>query len=236
MNIPASGSFSHYADELLCRGFCVLPEVLNAVECRDFTAQYDREQRYRSTIDMSRYNFGSGQYRYFADPLPERVAKLRARFYELLVGAANTWSQRVNSEQHFPARFPDYEREQQGHRQTTPTPLILRYRAGDYNCLHQDISGEHYFPYQLIIALSQRGQDFEGGELVLTQQRPRMQTIPHIVKLDRGDCVIVAARHHPSAGKRGYYRSAFRHGVAQVTGGERYSLGIIFHNYASATG
>ncbi len=232
MNVPAPAAFAPYADALLSRGFCRLPGLLSAGECRDFIAQYDREQQYRSTIDMARYNFGSGQYRYFADPLPERIAQLRAQFYELLVATANTWSQRMKRGEGFPARFADYEKTQHGHQQTTPTPLILRYHPGDYNCLHQDISGEHYFPYQMIIALSQPGRDFDGGELVFTQQRPRMQTIPHIVIPQQGDVVIVTAKHHPCLGKRGYYRSEFRHGVAEVTRGERFCLGIIFHNYA----
>ncbi len=231
MKIPAAASFTSFADTLLERGFCLLPGVLSAAECRDFVSQYGREQCYRSTVDMARYNFGSGQYRYFDAPLPGRIARLRAGFYELLVRAAESWSQRMRSEQCFPAAFTEYEEAQRRCHQITPTPLILRYRSGDYNCLHQDISGEHYFPYQMIIALSQQGQDFEGGELVLTQQRPRMQTVPHIVKPNRGDCVIVASKYHPCAGKRGHYRTTFRHGVAEITGGERYSLGIIFHNY-----
>jgi hypothetical protein len=232
LKIPSDASFSPYADTLLSDGFCLLPQVLSAAECRDFIAQYDREQCYRSTVDMARYNFGSGQYRYFDTPLPERIARLRARFYELLVQPARVWAQRVKVDDFYPATFADFERSQHLRNQTKPTPLILRYTSGDYNCLHQDIFGENYFPYQMIFFLSQQGRDFEGGELILTQQRPRMQTIPHIVKPDRGDSVIVASKYHPCAGKRGNYRTTFKHGVGKITSGERYSLGIIFHNYA----
>ena len=233
MKIPDSASFVPHAERLLSDGFCVLPQVLNARECLDFIAQYDREQLYRSTVDMARHNFGSGQYRYFDTPLPQCIAQLRTQFYELLVAPAQVWAQRAKVKDNYPATFSAYEALQRRRKQTKPTPLILRYTAGDYNCLHQDISGESYFPYQMIFFLSQQGQDFEGGELVLTQQRPRMQTIPHIVKPDRGNCVIIASKYHPCAGKRGHYRTTFRHGVGKITDGERFSLGIIFHNYAA---
>jgi hypothetical protein len=232
LKIPDSSSFVPCAESLLSDGFCLLPRVLNAAECRGFIAQYDKEQIYRSTVDMARHNFGSGQYRYFDKPLPERITHLRTRFYELLVEPARVWAQRVKVDDSYPATFKAFEASQQRRKQTKPTPLILHYSAGDYNCLHQDISGESYFPYQMIFFLSQHGRDFEGGELVLTQQRPRMQTIPHVIKPDRGDCVIIASKYHPCAGKRGSYRTTFKHGVGKVTHGERYSLGIIFHNYA----
>lgn len=232
MKIPDNASFAACAESLLEDGFCLLPKVLGAAECKDFVAQYDRSQLYRSTVNMTRYNFGSGQYRYFDAPLPDRIEQLRKRFYELLAEPANIWAQRASVEGRYPPSFKAYQASQRRCRQTKPTPLILRYTAGDYNCLHQDISGESYFPFQVIFSLSQQGQDFEGGELVLTQQRPRMQTIPHVLKPERGDCVIIASKYHPCPGKRGYYRSNFRHGVGKITGGERYSLGIIFHNYA----
>ena len=232
MKIPDSTSFAPCAERLLNDGFCLLPRVLSAVECRDFIAQYDKEQLYRSTVDMARYNFGSGQYRYFDTPLPERIAHLRERFYELLVEPAQDWAQRVKVNNIYPATFKAFETSQQRCNQTKPTPLILHYTSGDYNCLHQDISGESYFPYQMIFFLSQQGRDFEGGELVLTQQRPRMQTIPYVIKPDRGDCVIITSKYHPCAGKRGNYRTTFKHGVGKITDGERYSLGIILHNYA----
>ena len=232
MKIPDSSSFAPCAERLLSDGFCLLPQVLNAAECRGFIAQYDKEQIYRSTVDMARHNFGSGQYRYFDKPLPERITHLRTRFYELLVEPARVWAQRVKVDDSYPATFKAFEASQQRRKQTKPTPLILHYGAGDYNCLHQDISGESYFPYQVIFFLSQHGRDFEGGELVLTQQRPRMQTIPHVIKPDRGDCVIIASKYHPCAGKRGSYRTTFKHGVGKVTHGERESLGIIFHNDA----
>lgn len=233
MNLPDPSRFAPYGEDLIDNGFCVVPGLLSAAECQAFVGQYDNEAQYRSTIDMARYNFGSGQYRYFDAPLPEQVQELRKRFYELLVGPASVWAERARIAIEFPATFAEYEAAQHNRRQTRPTPLILRYRPGDYNCLHQDISGEQFFPYQMIIVLNQQGEDFNGGDLVLTQQRPRMQTVPYVLKPTQGDCVIFASKYHPCRGQRGYYRTKFRHGVAALTAGERYSLGIIFHNFAA---
>ena len=232
MKIPDHQSFAPWEETLIGDGYCLVPQVLDDGDCRQFIAQYAREQLYRSTINMQRHNFGSGQYRYFDEPLPQHIMCLRKEFYELLAPSAQNWAVRAKVNASYPATFRAFEASQHREGQKRPTPLILRYTAGDYNCLHQDISGDSYFPYQLIFLLSEPGQDFDGGELVLTQQRPRMQTIPHIVRPNRGDCVIITSNYHPCEGKRGTYRTTFRHGVGKITRGERYSLGIIFHNYS----
>ena len=199
---------------------------------RQFIAQYENERLYRSTIAMQRYNFGRGQYRYFAAPLPETIMQLRRGFYELLTRSANIWARRAKIGSTYPATYSEFEVSQYSQNQSKSTPLILRYTKGDYNCLHQDISGETYFPYQMVFVLSQQGEEFEGGEIILTQQRPRMQTIPHVIKPNKGDCLIISSNYHPCQGARGTYRTTFRHGVGKIIDGERYSLGIIFHNYA----
>jgi len=233
LQLPDTTGFAPYEDALLNEGFCLIPQVLNNLECQQFIAQYENEQLYRSTIEMKRYNFGQGQYRYFDAPLPKSIMALRRNVYARLVKPANTWATLAKINTTYPARYDDFEASQHSQNQTKPTPLILRYTTGDYNCLHQDISGESYFPYQMIIVLSQRGKDFEDGDIILTQQRPRMQTIPHVIKPNKGDGLIIASNYHPCQGTRGTYRTTFKHGVGKVTRGERFSLGIIFHNYAA---
>lgn len=232
MQLPDATRFAPYEKALLADGFCLIPQVLDEGDCRQFISQYEKEQLYRSTVEMQRYNFGRGQYRYFAAPLPATILQLRRGFYELLCHTANSWAGLAKMNITYPATYEAFEASQQRHQQTKPTPLILRYTEGDYNCLHQDIAGEFYFPYQIIFVLSRREEDFTGGDIVLTQQRPRMQTIPHVIKPNRGDGLIICSNHHPCQGSRGTYRTTFRHGVGKITHGERYSLGIIFHNYA----
>lgn len=232
MKLPDPTQFDAYEATLREAGYCVIPQVLNKDDCQHFIAQYENEQLYRSTINMQRYNFGSGQYRYFNAPLPETILQLRRGFYELLRPCANQWAKLAKVDATYPKTYTAFERSQLSQNQTKPTPLILRYAQGDYNCLHQDISGEVYFPYQLILVLSQMGKDFDGGEIIFTQQRPRMQTIPHVVNPNRGDCLVLSSNYHPCLGSRGTYRTTFRHGVGKITRGERYSLGIIFHNYS----
>jgi len=232
LQLPDATSFISYENTLLTDGFCLIPKVLNESDCQQFIAQYKNEQLYRSTIEMKHYNFGSGQYRYFTAPLPEAIMQLRLSFYELLSKAANNWARRAKINMIYPVTHSEFEEYQRRENQTKSTPLILRYTKGDYNCLHQDISGEVYFPYQIIFVLSQQRKDFEGGEIILTQQRPRRQMIPHIIKPNKGDCLIISSNYHPCQGARGTYRTTFRHGVGKITDGERYSLGIIFHNYA----
>jgi len=232
LQLPDASSFVAYENVLLTDGFCLIPEVLNEDDCQHFIAQYKNAQLYRSTIEMQRYNFGSGQYRYFAAPLPATIMQLRRGFYGLLSKSANNWARLAKMNTTYPVTFSEFEASQHSQNQTKPTPLILRYTKGDYNCLHQDIAGGIYFPYQMIFILSQQGEEFEGGEIILTQQRPRMQTIPHVIKPNKGDCLIISSNHHPCRGTRGTYRTTFRHGVGKITDGECYSLGIIFHNYA----
>ncbi|WP_119343693.1 2OG-Fe(II) oxygenase [Facilibium subflavum] len=218
---------------LQSEGFCVVKNVLKPETCLLLRDLYDKNQYYRSTIDMQRYNFGKGQYRYFDYPFPDIISRLRRYFYEKLVDCANEWSQKMVQESSFPDEFCEFERLQYQANQTKPTPLVLRYQQGDYNCLHQDVTSEKYFPYQMIFLLSKREVEFSGGEIILAQQRPRMQTIAHVVNLDLGDALILSAKYHPAPGVRGYYKSSFKHGVSKVLQGERYSLGIIFHNYVT---
>lgn len=179
---------------------------------------------------MQRHGFGQGEYQYFAYPLPSIVAELRGAFYERLVGIANDWHAALGIARRFPASHETFLQECAAAGQTLPTPLLLRYRANDYNCLHQDIYGEHVFPLQLTVLLSEPGRDFAGGEFVLTEQRPRMQSRAEVVPLRRGEAVIFAVRHRPVNGRRGAYRVNLRHGVSRLRRGERYTCGVIFHD------
>lgn len=232
MRLPSAKQFSGYQSQLLTEGYCLIPQVLSTNDCQQFIQQYNNQQLYRSSVDMQRYHFGRGQYKYFKAPLPNYIEQLRQGFYELLAATANHWAKQVNKSYFFPSHYQEFEQSQLEQNQTKTTPLILRYQKNDYNCLHQDISGDNYFPYQMIFVLSQSGKDFQGGEIVLSQQRPRMQTIAHVLNPKQGDCLIISANYHPCPGKRGNYRTIFKHGVAKISAGERYSLGIIFHNYA----
>ncbi|MEO0998136.1 MAG: 2OG-Fe(II) oxygenase [Pseudomonadota bacterium] len=214
-------------------GYTMLPAVLNHDECGALAALYgDPDTDFRATINMARHNFGRGEYRYFDHPLPAAVAELRAAFYPHLARIANDWSHRLGDD----TQWPD---ELEGlldlcHRggQRRPTPLLLRYRTGDYNCLHQDLYGDIQFPLQVIVQLSARGKDFDGGELVLVEQRPRMQSRPIVVDLPQGAAAIVPVRYRPVRGARGWRRTQMRHGVSAVTAGTRQTLGLIFHDAA----
>jgi uncharacterized protein len=213
------------------RGFTVIRAVLAQKTCREIAAVYGHDRQFRSRIDMERYGFGRGEYKYFNYPLPPIVQQIRSSFYPHLAPLANEWLARLGSKR---PRYPKTLAEfiEQCHRagQKRPTPLTLKYGAGDFNCLHQDLYGEIVFPFQVTFFLSERGKDFTGGEFVLAEQRPRKQSRVEVLSPSQGDAVIFAVHHRPVQGSRGYYRANLRHGVSTVRSGERYTLGIIFHD------
>jgi len=215
-------------------GAAVLPGLLQPQECRSLAALYDGggEGTFRSRVVMERHGFGRGEYQYFGYPLPQRVAQLREALYPRLVATANRWSETMGLGQHFPPTHAEYLARCHAAGQARATPLMLRYGPGDYNCLHQDLYGEHVFPLQVVVLLSEPGRDFEGGEFVLVEQRPRMQSRPLVVPLAQGDAAVFAVRHRPVQGTRGPYRVALRHGVSRIRRGHRTTLGIIFHDAA----
>jgi len=216
---------------LSSRGYAAAPTpVLDADECRELMALYDDDRRFRSRIDMTRYRFGEGEYKYFANPLPPLVRTLRERLYPPLADVANRWMEQLEESERYPERLETFLERCAASGQTRPTPLLLRYEAGGYNCLHQDIYGDVAFPLQAVVFLSKPGVDHEGGEFLLVEQRPRAQSRAEVVVLERGEAVIFPNRHRPVAGARGAYRATVRHGVSRVTAGERLSLGVIFHD------
>jgi hypothetical protein len=210
-----------------------LPGLLNAAQCRWLSSRYDDPTvGFRSTVQMSRHHYGRGEYRYFGYPLPDLVAALREAFYPRLAAIANRWRGRLGEDARWPARLSELIGRCQANGQVRPTPLLLRYRAGDYNCLHQDVYGGVLFPLQVIVLLSDPGSEFEGGELVLTEQRARRQSRPVVVPMQQGDAVIVPVTTRPEMGPRGYRRVNVRHGVSAVRSGARSTLGLIFHDAA----
>ena len=218
-------------EALDAQGFAQTPAVLTAGECRELRGLYENGS-FRSTITMARHRFGDGEYRYFDHPLPDAVAQLREAFYPPLAEAANRWAERLGEGTGYPDRLSDFLRACHRAGQKRPTPLMLRYRAGDWNALHQDLYGEVAFPFQIVTVLDRPGTDFQGGEFVLLEQRPRAQSRAHVVDLRRGGFLIFTTRQRPVPGTRGYYRAAMRHGVSTVTDGERTTLGVIFHDAA----
>ena len=213
-------------------GYAVLPSLLDPAACRELAALYDNETAFRSRVVMARHNFGSGEYKYLRYPLPEPVGALREALYPQLAPVANDWHQRLRLEPRFPKALDAWLKRCHDSGQRRPTPLILKYGEGDYNCLHQDLYGEHVFPMQATILLSAPGDAFAGGEFVLVETRPRMQSRAEIVPLGRGDAAIFAVNYRPVSGARGDYRVAMRHGVSRVRRGRRFTLGIIFHDAA----
>jgi uncharacterized protein len=213
-------------------GFAVTPPVLDAATCESLAALWPQSDRFRSKVVMARHSFGEGEYQYFAYPLPAPVLALRRAFYGPLAAVANRWAERLQENRQFPARLEDWLAECHAAQQTRPTPLLLRYEAGGYNRLHQDLYGPTVFPLQLTLLLSRPAEDFSGGEFTLVEGRPRAQSIPHVVPLAQGQAVIFAVNRRPVAGTRGYFRATMRHGVSRVTRGRRYTLGIIFHDAA----
>jgi hypothetical protein len=211
-------------------GNAVLPGLLDGAECEAIASSYPDEGLFRSRIVMSRHGFGSGEYKYFAAPLPDVVAELRTALYLPLAGIANRWAEALGSSERYPAAHAAFLDRCHAAGQSRPTPLLLQYGPGDYNCLHQDLYGEHVFPLQVALLLSEPDRDFTGGEFVLTEQRPRMQSRAEVVPLCRGDGVAFPVHHRPVQGTRGTYRVNMRHGVSRLRTGRRHTLGIIFHD------
>ena len=211
-------------------GWAPLSGLLTDAECRELAALYANERIFRSRVVMARHGYGRGEYKYFAYPLPAVVAELRVSVYARLAPIANRWSELLASDVRYPDTHEQFIERCHHAGQTHPTPLVLSYGPGDYNCLHQDLYGEHVFPLQVAILLSQPGDDFTGGEFVLTEQRPRMQSRAEVVPLRQGDAVAFAVHHRPVQGTRGVYRVNLRHGVSRLRSGRRHTVGVIFHD------
>jgi uncharacterized protein len=226
----ASHDWSAFTSELGSYGCAVIGQLLEPEECASMAALYSREEHFRSHIHMARHGFGKGEYRYFKYPLPQRVGDLRTLLYPRLAIVANDWNDQLGIAQRYPATHADFLRLCHDSAQTRPTPLLLQYGPGDFNCLHQDVYGDLVFPIQVAILLSQPGRDFTGGEFALTEQRPRMQSRVEVVPLRQGDAVAFAVHNRPVRGSRGSYRVNMRHGVSRVRSGRRHTLGIIFHD------
>lgn len=220
------------AEHLSEHGYAQTGPLLSPDECRFLSQAYDDEARYRSRVVMARHGFGQGEYKYFSYPLPALLQELRHAVFPHVAAIANGWADALNSPVSYPAELDAMLTRCHEAGQTRPTPLILRYGQGDYNCLHQDLYGEHVFPIQLAVLLDQPGRDFDGGEFVLTEQRPRMQSRAEVVPLLQGEGVLFAVSHRPKQGTRGIYRVNMRHGVSRVRSGRRHTLGIIFHDAA----
>jgi len=218
------------SQDIDARGNAILERVLSADECRTLAALYPEDDLFRSGFVMSRHGFGRGEYKYFNYPLPEIIAELRTAIYSRLAPIANRWNTAMGIDVRYPEVHARFLQRCHNAGQLRPTPLLLQYGEGDYNCLHQDLYGEHVFPIQVTILLSEPTKDFTGGEFILTEQRPRMQSRPEVVPLRQGDGVAFAVHHRPVQGTRGFYRVNLRHGVSRVRSGHRHTLGIIFHD------
>jgi len=227
-----SADWGEIASDLDARGSAVIERVISPAHSRSIAALYGADERFRGKVVMERHGFGRGEYKYFSYPLPPLVADLRTSLYPHLAAIANRWNAALGIDIRYPAAHSAFLARCHAAGQTKPTPLMLRYEAGDYNCLHQDLYGEHVFPLQATILLSDPDRDFTGGEFVLTEQRPRMQSRPEVVPLCQGDAVIFAVQHRPVQGSRGAYRVNMRHGVSRVRRGHRQTLGVIFHDAA----
>jgi uncharacterized protein len=212
------------------QGSAVLEHLLSPEECRKIVALYPQDALFRSRVVMGRNGFGRGEYKYFSYPLPNIIAELRTTIYPHLVPIANRWNTSMGIDILYPATHAGFLDRCHEAGQQKPTPLLLQYETGDYNCLHQDLYGEHVFPLQLAILLSEPGRDFDGGEFVMTEQRPRMQSRPEVVPLRQGDGVVFAVHYRPVTGTRGVYKVNLRHGVSRIRSGRRHTVGIIFHD------
>jgi len=227
-----SAPAAEFGEALDRGGYAVLPELLDPGQCRALAAMYDDRAAFRSRVVMARHGFGEGEYKYLAYPLPAVVEELRQALYPRVAPVANRWQEHFGLATKFPDSLDDYLTRCHTAGQTRPTPLILKYEPGDYNCLHQDLYGELVFPLQATVLLSRPGEDFTGGEFLLVEQRPRRQSKGEVVPLSQGDAVVFPVNHRPVAGTRGYYRVTMRHGVSRVRSGSRFTLGIIFHDAA----
>lgn len=216
--------------ELDARGFALPGKVLSERECAALVASYETDSLYRSRVIMKRHNFGLGEYRYFSYPLPDLIGRLRAAAYPFLAPLANRWAERMKQERRYPEDLAAFLADCHAQGQERPTPLILRYGPGDYNCLHQDLYGATSFPFQLAVLLNEPGKDYEGGEFILTEQRPRMQSRAEVVPLRQAEAVIFCVNERPVQGARGDYRVKMRHGVSRIRSGNRHTLGVIFHD------
>jgi uncharacterized protein len=225
-----SFDWTSVSTQLDSAGWALLPGVLSADECAALAALYDEPAHFRSRVIMQRHGFGRGEYQYFSYPLPRMIAQLRTALYPRLAPIANRWNEAMRIDVRFPSSHGEFLERCHAAGQVRPTPLLLKYGADDFNALHQDLYGEHVFPFQVVLLLSAPGVDFDGGEFLLTEQRPRMQTRAEVVPLRRGDAAIFAVHHRPVAGTRGTYRVNLRHGVSRVRRGERFTTGVIFHD------
>jgi hypothetical protein len=213
-------------------GYGRLGKILDRGQCEQVRTLYSNAAIFRSRIDMARFRFGRGEYQYFAYPLPPLVAQLRESLYHALAGTANDWMAALSLPGKFPPELSDFLSACHVRGQKRPTPLLLHYTAGDFNCLHQDLYGDVVFPFQVVFCLSRPQEEFTGGELLLVEQRPRAQSLGQVVELQQGEAVVITTRYRPAQGSRGRYRTNFRHGVSPILSGERYTLGIVFHDAA----
>lgn len=223
--------------DLDAQGSAVIEALIDPTECESLASLYGRDDSpggatFRSRVVMGRHGFGRGEYKYFSYPLPRPIAGLRTALYPMLAPIANRWNEAMGIDVRFPPSHSAFIARCREGGQRRPTPLLLQYGEGDYNCLHQDLYGEHVFPLQVVVLLSQPGRDFEGGEFVMTEQRPRMQSRPMVLPLRQGDAAVLAVHHRPVQGGRGVYRVQLRHGVSRVRAGQRHAAGIIFHDAA----
>ncbi len=217
-------------ENLWLRGYGRLGTLLTRKEAEQIRGLYDDSKTFRSRIDMARYRFGRGEYQYFAYPLPPKIDQLRHDLFAQLSPVAADWMAALSMDARYPADLDAFLEQCHAAGQPRPTPLLLRYRAGDFNCLHQDLYGDIVFPFQVVVALSRPGEEYSGGELLLVEQQPRAQSIGHSIRLEQGEAVVITTRYRPVKGSRGYYRTNMRHGVSPLLSGERYTMGIIFHD------
>jgi uncharacterized protein len=229
-NCVSDISWGQVKDGLYENGFASLGRLLDPETCQTISGWYDDDTLFRSRIDMARYRFGQGEYKYFAYPLPALVADLRESFYRGLSAIASEWMRDLGQPTEFPTDLRSFLQRCHSRGQKRPTPILLRYRESDFNCLHQDLYGDLFFPFQVIFALNQQGEDYKGGELVLVEQRPRAQSVPRVIVPIQGEAIAITTRYRPLRGARGFYRANVRHGVSQLRSGHRHTLGILFHD------